>query len=140
MYLLDANLLIALGDPNHIHHGRARGWFLSAQREGWATCPITENAFIRILGHPNYPEFGGDCNDARAALRVLTSASGHQFWSDDLSITDSGMFPKLAGSKLLTDVYLLGLAVHRHGEFATFDERIRPGLVPGGGDAYFLVP
>ncbi len=140
MYLLDANILIALGDPNHIHHARARGWFLSADREAWATCPLTENAFIQILGHPSYPEFTGDTDDARAALRVLTSAPGHQFWSDDLSITDPASVPKLYSSKHLTDLYLLALVVHRHGQFATFDERIKPAKVQRGAAAYFLVP
>lgn len=140
MYLLDVNILIALGDPNHIHHGRARGWFLSERREAWATCPLTENAFIRILGHANYPEFDGDTDDARAALQVLTSAPGHQFWSDALSITDSALFPELPASKHLTDVYLLALAIQRQGRFATFDERIKSGAIPGGTAAYFLVP
>jgi hypothetical protein len=50
---------------------------------------------------------------------------GHQFWPDDLS---------------LTDLYLLGLAVKHGGRFATFHSRIDPSLVPGGLTGYHLIP
>ena len=48
--LLDVNVLIALCDPNHVHHERGRSWFLSPDCDAWATCPITENGLVRILG------------------------------------------------------------------------------------------
>ena len=38
--LLDANLLIALGDPLHKHADAAMRYFSTeALRSGWATCP-----------------------------------------------------------------------------------------------------
>lgn len=50
IYLLDANVLIALGDSNHPYRAVALRFFQqSATVEGWATCPLTENAFVRIL-------------------------------------------------------------------------------------------
>jgi predicted nucleic acid-binding protein len=58
-YLLDVNVLIALIDPTHISHAAAHEWF---QREGasrWATCPITENGVLRIVGDPRYPNTPG---------------------------------------------------------------------------------
>ena len=140
MYLLDVNVLIALGDANHVHHRRGRAWFLSTDRDGWATCPITENGVVRILGHSTYPDFGGEPEDARQVLNSLTSTPGHQFWSDDLSICDNGSFPRLSRSGQITDLYLLALAIKNQGSFATLDQRIDPDLIPGGAMAYFLIP
>ena len=48
---LDANVLIALGDADHPHRVAALLFFeKTATVQGWATCPLTENAFLRILG------------------------------------------------------------------------------------------
>jgi predicted nucleic acid-binding protein len=54
-YLLDVNVLIALFDPSHVHHDAAHGWFSNSRSKGWATCPLTENAVVRILSSPSYP-------------------------------------------------------------------------------------
>ena len=53
-YLLDDNLLLALTDPMHIHHDVALRWFADAGAAAWATCPLTENGFVRIASHPRY--------------------------------------------------------------------------------------
>ncbi len=140
MHLSDINVLIAIGDPKHVHHQRTRKWFLSAERQAWATCPITENGFIRILGQPSYPDFGGSPEDARQVLDALTTLPGHQFWPDTVSVLNQTAIPKLAGSKHLTDLYLLALAVERKGSLVTLDERINPSLLPGGPQAYYLIP
>ena len=110
MNLLDVNVLIALGDASHVHHRRGRAWFLSKDCDAWATCPITENGLIRILGQEAYPDFEGGQDDARDILSTLASVPGHQFWSDDPSLRDSGDFPRLSNSRHLTDLYLLALA------------------------------
>ena len=47
-WLLDINVLIALVDSAHTHHSRDRRWFEQRQSEHWATCPITENRFVRV--------------------------------------------------------------------------------------------
>ncbi|MBP1742910.1 MAG: domain protein family protein, partial [Deltaproteobacteria bacterium] len=60
IYLLDINLLLALSDPMHIHHPLAHRWFAEKGQHAWATCPLTENGFIRIASHPNYPNRPGD--------------------------------------------------------------------------------
>jgi predicted nucleic acid-binding protein len=57
--LLDVNVLIALLDRRHVHHDPAHGWFAAAQANGWATCPLTQNAVLRILGQPRYPNSPG---------------------------------------------------------------------------------
>jgi predicted nucleic acid-binding protein len=51
-YLLDVNLLLALTDPMHIHHESAYRWFAGKGQKAWATCPLTENGFVRIASYP----------------------------------------------------------------------------------------
>ena len=48
IYLLDINLLLYLADPMHVHHELSHQWFAKKGRKGWATCPLTENGFVRI--------------------------------------------------------------------------------------------
>jgi uncharacterized protein len=140
MHLLDANVLIALSDPNHVHHVRVQQWFHSQPGRAWATCPLTENAFLRIMGSPGYPGQVGDPTLLRTLLDQMCAFAGHQFWAADLSLRDAIRFPILPGSKHLTDLYLLALAVEHQGALATLDQRIDPKLVRGGSKAYFVVP
>jgi hypothetical protein len=140
MFLLDANVLIALGDARHPHGDAALRFFeVHAVPSGWATCPLTENAFLRIVGAPSYPGSPGSTDAARELLRRLTAAPGHQFWPDDHSLLDARRLPRLPAAKHLTDVYLLALAVSRQARFVTFDHAIDPALVPGGPATFHLL-
>ena len=140
IHLLDVNVLIALGDANHAHRVAALRFFGNlVTRDGWDTCPLAENAFLRILGG-SCPGGTGSTVDARRLLESLRCAPGHQFWSDDVSLADSHRFPTLPGSRSLTDIYLLGLAVSHGGRLATFDAGIDASLIPGGPAAYCLIP
>ena len=58
-FLLDVNVMIALIDPLHIHHLQAEAWFLRAGKDGWATCPLTENGTLRIVGDKRYANSPG---------------------------------------------------------------------------------
>jgi predicted nucleic acid-binding protein len=49
--LLDINVLVALFDPDHVHHDAAHQWLSRERRYGWATCPISENGLVRILSN-----------------------------------------------------------------------------------------
>lgn len=142
MHLIDVNVLVALCDPAHKFHGKASGWFSARRGEGWATCPITENGLVRILGHPTYPGGPGSPAKVRPLLQALTRTPGHVFWADAVSIADGVVFPSLDDSSPagLTDWYLLGLALHHGGRFATFDRRIDPAVISGGAEALVLVP
>jgi uncharacterized protein len=53
--LLDVNVLVALFDPDHVHHDLAHDWFADQRAAGWATCPLTENGLIRVLSSPPLP-------------------------------------------------------------------------------------
>ena len=136
MYLLDINILIALADPDHEHHDKAESFFLANHHRGWATCPITENGFVRIISHSSYPGGPSSTDAACAILKQLCANEGHRFWPDDLSLRSS---PALPVSKHLTDHYLLSLAMHRQGKLVTLDRHIQAALIPGGADAYIVI-
>jgi toxin-antitoxin system PIN domain toxin len=142
MHLLDISVLVALCDPAHEFHDPASRWFLSVRSAGWATCPLTENGLVRILGHSSYPGGPGSPAKVRPLLQALLRTTGHEFWPDDLSLTDAAAFPSLARTSAahLTDLYLLALAANRGARFATFDRRIDAAAIPGGSDALILVP
>ncbi len=138
--LLDVNVLIALVDAGHIHNHAAQLFFPTAMIDGWATCPLTENAALRILGRPG-ANYGTDSpTSARTILRSLLASPGHQFWPDDISLMDPYLFPSLSSSKHLTDLYLLALAAKRGGRLATFDTHIDATLIPDGRQALHLIP
>jgi len=139
--LLDANVLIALADADHIHSTCALQFFEDdALRTGWATCPLTENAFLRIFGGRTYPGGPGNTAGARQVLLTITGNPGHQFWSDDLTLTAPKVFPRLPTSHGLTVCYLLALAVKHGGRLATFDRGIDASLVFGGSQALTMIP
>jgi toxin-antitoxin system PIN domain toxin len=91
--LLDVNVLVALFDPAHLHHDAAHAWFESNHKGQWATCPLTENALVRVLSNPAYPGRRTAAEDAAARLRSFCSAREHVFWPDSISIRDSVQLP-----------------------------------------------
>ncbi len=141
IHLLDVNVLIALCDPAHPHAAAALKFFGGGiTRDGWATCPLVENGFLRIFGSRKYPGGPGSAQAARLILAGMLSTPGHQFWRDELSLIDTRTFPTLPDSDHLTDLYLLALAVKHEGRFATFDQKIDATLIPGGPGACFVIP
>ncbi|MEX1114244.1 MAG: TA system VapC family ribonuclease toxin [Akkermansiaceae bacterium] len=134
------NVLIALSDDKHDFHQRAVAWFSRDPQRAWATCPITENGFVRIIGHRKYPGFSGGTTAARGMLEALCILPGHQFWPDDLSVRDRVNFKLLPDSRHLTDHYLLGLAAHRKGRLVTLHQGVDVSGIVGGDHALFLIP
>ena len=54
--LLDVNVLVALLDADHADHARARDFAeRDIAQEGWASCAVTQNGFVRIVSQPRYP-------------------------------------------------------------------------------------
>ncbi len=136
MHLLDVNVLIARADSSHPHHVAAASWMAVHASSGWATCPITENGVLRIVGQPSYPGGPGSPEGALVSFKQILGIPGHQFLPDDISLISS--FASLQGISpgQLTDIYLLALAVGHNARFLTLDRRINPGLVAGGSAAY----
>lgn len=140
--LLDANVLISFFDSQHICHKLALEWFNSENDDGWATCPITENAVLRVLTNPNYSKVKKF--NIRQLMHLFgenANATDHVFWPDDVSLlSESVIYPeKILGHKQLTDVYLLSLAVKNNGRLVTFDARISVDAVKGATREHFLV-
>jgi toxin-antitoxin system PIN domain toxin len=133
--LLDVNFLIALFDPMHVHHEAAHQWFARNREKGWATCPLTENGFVRVVSNPRYPGRGTTLRDAIARLAEIRRSAGHDFWQDSVSVCSGDSFQPayIQGHRQLTDVYLLGLAVANRGRLVTFDRNIPLKAVAGAG-------
>jgi hypothetical protein len=131
--LLDVNVLVALFDPDHIHHDVAHDWFADAGRAGWATSPVTESGFIRVLSNPAYRGTVARAADLAGRLRRFCDSAGHVFWADELSLLNGSLFDlsRIAGHRQLTDVYLLGQAQSRGGRLVTFDRTIPVRAVKG---------
>ncbi len=130
--LLDVNVLIALLDSGHLHHVRATGWLGEHIRGGWASCPLTQNGCIRIMSLPGYT------NPAPAAavaerLAAATATRHHEFWPDAVSLLENGRiaWESVLGSRQVTDVYLLALAVERNGCLVTLDRAVPLQAVHG---------
>jgi hypothetical protein len=131
--LLDINVLVALFDPDHVHHDTAHDWFAAEGRAAWATCPLTEAGFARVLSNPAYRGTIVRAADLADRLGRFCRSGGHEFWPDEVSLLDRSLFDlsKVAGHRQLTDVYLLGLAHRRHGRLVTFDHAIPLAAVRG---------
>jgi len=129
--LLDVNVLIALLDADHVHHTRAREWLRAHVAQGWASCPITQNGCVRIMAQPAYPS---PLPPSAVIERLARAAShrAHEFWPDDATILDMHSVDRnrIHGSKQITDLYLLALAVKHGGRLATFDGAIALSAVP----------
>lgn len=140
-FLLDVNVLIALIDPSHIGHDAAHRWFDEEGCAAWATCPMTENGVIHIVGNPKYPNTPGSPAAVAPIVAQFRTLPGHVFWSDDLSLVGSALIDaqKILTSAQVTDSYLLGLAVAKGGRLATFNRRLSTKAVKGGDAALNVI-
>lgn len=131
--LLDVNVLVALFDPAHVHHELAHDWFSDNRRDGWATCPVTECGFLRVLSNPTYRSALHRLPDLMARIRTFCADPHHRFWPDAISLRDATLFDPglIGGHRQLTDIYLLGLAKKHGGRLVTFDRTIPAKAVIG---------
>lgn len=137
--LLDVNMLIALAWPSHVHHRHAQAWFSAHASAGWATCPATQCAFIRISANRKIIPEAVTPQEALSLLRQVVALKSHTFWADDISILDDAVPASLlVGHRQVTDAYLLGLAIHRGGRLVTLDAGLSSLLPPGSPHAKAL--
>jgi uncharacterized protein len=123
--LFDVNVLIALFQPDHVHHARVHDWWATNQHHGWASCPLTENGFVRILSQPKYP-MPQTVAGATRLLHTAMQETDHAFWPDSLSLTDAKEFAieALSNHAQVTDSYLVALAVYNSGRLISLDQDI----------------
>jgi uncharacterized protein len=124
-YLLDVNVLLALGHTGHVHHGKAAAWYSSvtASATGLHTCAITELGYVRVAAQVGLQ---ADISSARAALDALKASSRVRFEliPDDLGAAHLPSFVKTPAA--VTDGHLLELAKKHSMKLVTLD-RCLPG-------------
>ena len=130
--LLDVNVLIALGWPNHVHHATAQQWFARSSSDGWATTPVTELGFVRISSNRKAAQVSTTPATAIAALEAMTALPGHAFWPDDLPLVVGafGNRGAVPNHRHVTDHHLIALAARYGGQLVTFDAALA-GSAPG---------
>ena len=126
-YLLDVNVLLALGHAAHVHHERVARWVATlAPDHVLATSSITELGFVRIAPQARLsPNVAAACDllaqlrgSARPPFVRLTDDRGADSlpsWADIPAAT--------------TDGHLSALAEGRGGRLVTLDEGIPDAFV-----------
>lgn len=138
--LLDVNVLLAVFDADHVDHAAAQEFANGELVDGWATCPLTQNGFARIIGQPRYPS-PVLAADAVTRLAGAAAHASHEFWPDDRSLLDPDVLDRsaLLGPRQVTDAYLLALAVHHGGRLVTFDRSVPSRAVVGAAPRHLHV-
>ena len=138
--LLDVNVLLALFDAEHVHHAKALAWWSEHRSDGWASCPLTQNGFVRIMSNPGYARPLAFA-EAMVLLRAQVMQPGHVFWPDDISLADEVYFDheRMRGPNQITDAYLLALAVKNGGRLVTFDRAFPVAAVCGAEPRHLAV-
>ena len=128
--LYDVNALIALLDENHEKHEPVSDWFFDNMGEGWASCPLTQNGFLRIVSQERYRN-RISLPDALRILRNGVSSPLHHFIANDISLLDDALVDtgRISGHGQLTDVYLLALAIAHDARLVTTDTHIARSAV-----------
>ena len=122
-FLLDVNVLVALMWPPHVHHESALDWFDIHKLEGFRTCPLTQAGAVRVFSNPRYSPDRVTVNDAQRSLNLFTSLPEHEFWPDELNLSDAiSLAGGISGHQQITDAYLAALAMSKGGILATFDK------------------
>ena len=140
--LLDVNVLISLLDANHAHHQAVMGWF-GQKNDRWASCPLTQNGYLRIVtqnGYANRISIG----QAVRTLSQAVSTPDHEFLSDDISLLNPQLVAHehIRRPEQFTDIYLLALSVSHGARFVTLDTRVPRVAVPQATNAsmYVITP
>ena len=120
--LLDVNVLVAVLDAAHVHHDRAVDWFVEHAHRGWATCPLVDLGFTRVMCSAGIPGALRP-DEAVELLRQLKASPGYRFVADSLPLEEVLKLP-IKGIQQLTDVYLVALCRSNDIRLATFDRRI----------------
>ena len=119
-YLLDVNVLIAIGYKKHEFHQRVTLW---AKGKNLLTCSISEIGFVRVLS--GLPEAEVTSALCRELLTKMKAEWKMQLLPDNRY---AETLPEWArGSKQVTDGHILDLAQANKAQMATIDAGI-----PGG--------
>jgi toxin-antitoxin system PIN domain toxin len=133
--LLDASVLIPHLWPDHPFHEAVQRWMSRNSHAEWATCAVTQAAFVRVISNPGFSKNAViSPRDAADLLEANLAHPRHRYWRDDRGLIEAiRRVSALQSHRQVTDAYLLGLALRHKGRLATLDRGIAK-LVPE--DAY----
>ena len=93
---------------------------------------------VRVLSQATYPNGQRTPAEVIQILNALKAAfeNSYEFWPDDISIADDSVFEStlIAGTRQVTDTYLLGLASRHKGTMASFDRSLAWQAMRWGSD------
>ena len=138
--LLDVNVLISLLDANHEHHRAVWGWF-DQNDDRWASCPITQNGYLRIVTQEKYKN-RISISEAMRRLSQAVSTDDHQFLPDNISLIEPQLVERehIQGPKQFTDIYLLALSVSHGARFVTLDSGVpRVAVRQATNDSMYII-
>ena len=136
--LLDASVLIPHLWREHPFHEAVRRWMSRNSHAGWATCSVTEAAFVRIVSSPGFSKKPASPREAGDLLEQNLAHPHHRYWRDDRGFIEAIRRVKPPQShREVMDAYLLGLALRHKGRLATMDRGIAK-LVPEDADPEVL--
>jgi hypothetical protein len=126
-HLLDANALIALTWTQHEHHERVSRWFKAHSAEGWATCALTQAAFVRVIAQPAFSGRAIGISDiAELFLRNLEHPK-HRYLTLDFGFEHvmGSCTGGILGHRQVTDAWLLAAAIRHKVRLLTLDSGIK---------------
>jgi toxin-antitoxin system PIN domain toxin len=123
-YLVDVNVLVALGDQDHVHHKSAMRWLDEVKDGSWGTCAFSEAGFMRIMSNPRLRGF--TMAQANEVLASLGRHAKYRYWPINQTWAQlAGPFEgRVFGHQQITDACLLGLAIREGGVLVTMDKGI----------------
>lgn len=130
--LPDVNLLLALAWNNHRHHELAHDWLNNKQETEWATCLLTQSAFMRLSLNPQAVKFSIPASSAFEALNRIIAHPEHRFLANSPQLTEAPfaeLVSRIAGYRQVPDATLLSMARMHDAKLVTFD-RGAGGLCP----------
>jgi uncharacterized protein len=136
--LLDASVLIPHLWREHQFHEVVRRWMSRNSHAGWATCAVTQSAFVRVLSSPGFSKRPVSPQAAADLLEENLAHPHHRYWRDDRGLIEAIRRVKpLQTHREVTDAYLLGLALRHKGRVVMMDRGIAR-LLPEDADPEVL--
>ena len=127
LFLLDANVLLALAWPNHPFHHRAVARLGRRERRRWATCLLTQAAFVRLSSNPAVIPSAKSPAEAGYLLGELIDDPNHVFLeakSRQLARLQE-LLARCHGHNQVNDAFLIWLALSHGASVVTFDAPLR---------------
>jgi toxin-antitoxin system PIN domain toxin len=125
--LPDVNVLLALAWDNHPHHHTAHEWFGRDAGAGWATCLLTQTAFLRLSLNPQVVGASIACRVALELLAGIVAHQYHQFIEAAPSLNGpqfDELSARIVGYRQVSDATLLHIARVNNLRLVTLDQAV----------------